>query len=1156
MDTQQLKLILTADASGVTGATTTATRSVEKLEGSVGSLGTSLGGLARTGVAAFLGSTLVSTALAGSRALYEASAAGERLRTMLDYATGGKSAAEMVYISGVANRLGLDMQSTAQAFGSFAAAAKGTSLEGDKARGVFEAVAKSSAVMGNTADETRGILLALQQMLSKGTVSAEELRGQLGERMPGAFQIAARSMGVTTQELGKMLEQGQVLSEDFLPKFARQLEQELGGAADKAADRLDAATNKINNAWERLKRNLGDAGPSQAAAGQLNILTDAATSISEAMELARINGSGFAGQMLAGSGAALAFANPLNALAYNVQSLDEQIKRDTATVSKFDEQLRALASVGVRSIRIEVDAANAGRDLDELIAKKRLLTGDDGSAQSDARFARQGTKEVDPFAGAQSLDAVRRNAKLRQDIQREEGAKAVEIAKAYGKAIAEAGEGGPEALRLATERDERLKALRRDTHSQLEAYDKAHSGKMAAGAQKQESAFAALVRKIQGDTAKAYADAQAQAQGLTSAQEAFLALAASADWAKLTNAQRAQTAALFENRIAQEANNAATAAGAALKRELATIEARAAQAVLDETASVAEHIKRLEDETARMGATTEQLAALEAARIAEALATAEAALASKIAAGARAEELEGVTLMVEELRKLQSAQRANAGKRAATDAAAEWKKASQDIGKSLGEALMRAFESGKSAGQSFADVLKNSLKRDFLQPFLQDMGKQIKGFVQQAGDWLGKALGFEGGGSFGDALGNTVAGYQAGSSLKGKISGKYEISSGYSKFQDVGIAVASAVLGPVGGAIAGAVAGVINRAFGRGPKETTSQGIEGTFGGGSAIGNAFATWKQDGGWFRSDKSGTDRTAWDASIGEALNAGATAVLAQSQAWADALQLPAEQLAGVSSAFKVQFGQDEAANRQALADAVNAYQDRMAAQYQALLQPFQKAGETLGATFGRLAEMQTFSADLNVLGGVFSRIANSSVAAREELIGLAGGMDALMQQAMGFAQNYYNAPEIAGIKASEIQRVLADAGITQDLSSKEQFRALVESTDPTTTAGREQLAALLKVQGDFAQVADYLATAGGTLGSTAAQAPASGPLASLFAQQGSGAEQQVAATNAVANGVDLVRQAIETLTAVVKGGGTLMPTAGTAGVRDPYAWEVQP
>ena len=44
-------------------------------------------------------------------------------------------------------------------------------------------------------------MLALAQMASKGTVQAEELRGQLGERLPGAFKIAAAAMGVTQAEL-------------------------------------------------------------------------------------------------------------------------------------------------------------------------------------------------------------------------------------------------------------------------------------------------------------------------------------------------------------------------------------------------------------------------------------------------------------------------------------------------------------------------------------------------------------------------------------------------------------------------------------------------------------------------------------------------------------------------------------------------------------------------------------------------------------------------------------------------------------------------------------------------------------------------------------------------------------------------------------------
>jgi len=179
-------------------------------------------GMVRAGVTALVGSQLVRWAKDAGGALFEASVNAERLRTMLNFST-GNSARDIEYLRGITQKLGLEMQSTATAYGQFAAAAKGTTLEGQKTRDVFESIAKASAVMGLSAGQTSGVLLALQQMVSKGTVQAEELRGQLGERLPGAFQVAARAMGVTTGELGKMLEQGQVVADDFLPRFARAL---------------------------------------------------------------------------------------------------------------------------------------------------------------------------------------------------------------------------------------------------------------------------------------------------------------------------------------------------------------------------------------------------------------------------------------------------------------------------------------------------------------------------------------------------------------------------------------------------------------------------------------------------------------------------------------------------------------------------------------------------------------------------------------------------------------------------------------------------------------------------------------------------------------------------------------------------------------------
>lgn len=244
------------------------------------------------GVAATALTAVSATAGVAAKAMFDASVSAERLRTMLDFSTGGNSAREIEYLRGVTARLGLEFTSTAKAYGQFQAAAKGTALEGDKARAVFESVAKASAVMGLSADDTSGVLLALQQMLSKGTVSAEELRGQLGERLPGSFQVAARAMGVTTAELGKMLEQGQIVADDFLPKFGKALEQNLGGAAEKAANRLDAAVNRFDTAWEKLKQRAGDSGVSKAVAGELGAITRDLEAVTDGMDRAGRAGGG------------------------------------------------------------------------------------------------------------------------------------------------------------------------------------------------------------------------------------------------------------------------------------------------------------------------------------------------------------------------------------------------------------------------------------------------------------------------------------------------------------------------------------------------------------------------------------------------------------------------------------------------------------------------------------------------------------------------------------------------------------------------------------------------------------------------------------------------------------------------------------------------
>ncbi len=201
-------------------------------------------------------------AVALTRSIISAGVAVERLESRFSAAAGGIEAGrrELAFVRNEAERLGIDFLAAADAYSGFAAAARGTALEGAAAREIFSSVAEAARVMGLSADNTRGVLLALEQIISKGTVQAEELRGQLGERLPGAFQIAARAMGVTTRKLGEMLARGEVLADDLLPKLGRELRASVADDLPRAVTTADAAFARLKNQIEELEAAVAESG--------------------------------------------------------------------------------------------------------------------------------------------------------------------------------------------------------------------------------------------------------------------------------------------------------------------------------------------------------------------------------------------------------------------------------------------------------------------------------------------------------------------------------------------------------------------------------------------------------------------------------------------------------------------------------------------------------------------------------------------------------------------------------------------------------------------------------------------------------------------------------------------------------------------------------
>jgi tape measure domain-containing protein len=185
----------------------------------------------------------------------------QSIEATLTVASGSVSIANREFdkIAVISRRLGIDLRTAAVGFAQLSASTKGTKLEGQATVKLFEDLAIASAALKLPAQGTERLIKAVQQSMSKMIVQAEELRGQLGDVLPGAFNLAAKAMGVTTVQLNKMLRDGKVLSEEFFPKFGQVIREELGGAATLAADSLQAALNNLSTATFQFNLALDEA---------------------------------------------------------------------------------------------------------------------------------------------------------------------------------------------------------------------------------------------------------------------------------------------------------------------------------------------------------------------------------------------------------------------------------------------------------------------------------------------------------------------------------------------------------------------------------------------------------------------------------------------------------------------------------------------------------------------------------------------------------------------------------------------------------------------------------------------------------------------------------------------------------------------------------
>lgn len=153
------------------------------------------------------------------------------------------------YLLDLAKKYGLEINALTGNYAKFTAAASISGMSMREQRKIFESLSRAATAFGMSADDSNGVFLALSQMMSKGKISSEELRLQMGERLPIALQAMAKAAGTSVAGLDKLMKEGKLLSAEVLPKFADALNEMIPNVD---TDNLETSLNRLQNAFTKL----------------------------------------------------------------------------------------------------------------------------------------------------------------------------------------------------------------------------------------------------------------------------------------------------------------------------------------------------------------------------------------------------------------------------------------------------------------------------------------------------------------------------------------------------------------------------------------------------------------------------------------------------------------------------------------------------------------------------------------------------------------------------------------------------------------------------------------------------------------------------------------------------------------------------------------
>jgi len=189
----------------------------------------------------------------------------------------GTFAKELLYVDNVQRAFGLNLETTRTGFTRLYASMAPADFDSGSIEKLFTGISAATAALQLTPDKAERVIYAFGQMASKGQIMSEELKGQLGDVLPGALAIFAKAAGMSVKEFSKAMEDGVFVGGKFREVFAKvsdELMTRFGTGAQAAGKSLQGLLNTVGGDFQRTLESFAPLAnaAAQAILGPLSVV--------------------------------------------------------------------------------------------------------------------------------------------------------------------------------------------------------------------------------------------------------------------------------------------------------------------------------------------------------------------------------------------------------------------------------------------------------------------------------------------------------------------------------------------------------------------------------------------------------------------------------------------------------------------------------------------------------------------------------------------------------------------------------------------------------------------------------------------------------------------------------------------------------------------